>query len=309
MSLRARLLNAWLRRFERPAMERATEPEVLRHRFEHHARRYFRPPRGTQMQWQVLEHAQRRIEALEVVPRDLTGETVLFYIHGGGFLFGSPNTHSALLGSLCARLGARAVLPRYRLAPEHPFPAAADDIRAAWEGLRASGVAADRILIGGDSAGGALALSLLGDLVADGAALPAGCFCFSPLTDLTFSGDSFRSNARAEAILPVGRELEMAEMYLAGHRPDDPRVSPHFADFTGACPLWLAVGDREILRDDARRLSARLGDARVDVTLEEHPDLPHVWPIFHNYLPEAKRTLDQLADWIRRQQPRSPDES
>ena len=302
MSLRARLLNLWLRRVERPAMERGADPQEFRRRFEAHARLLFHPPRGTQMQWQVLEHGQRRVNALEVVPRELTSDTVLLYIHGGGFVFGSPNTHSAMLGSLCGRLGVRALLPRYRLAPEHPFPAAFEDVRCAWDGLCANGISPDRILIGGDSAGGALALSLLGQLLADQSALPAGAFCLSPLTDLTFSGESFRSNAEREVLLPVSRASEMAEMYLAGHPAKDPRVSAHFAPFGGAPPIWISVGDTEILRDDSRRLCARLSDEKVDVTFEERRDLPHVWPFFHNTLPEARETLDCLADWIRLQQ-------
>ena len=301
MSLRARLLNRWLRRIERPALERASGPDVLRRRFEAHARFFF-APRGTQMQWQVLERGPDHVDALEVVPRALTSETVLLYIHGGGFVFGSPRIYSAMLGSLCRRLGARAVLPRYRLAPEHPFPAAIEDVRTAWDGLCASGVPPRHIVIGGDSAGAALALSLLGELVAEGAALPGGVFCFSPLTDLTFSGESFRANARTEALLPVNRAGEMAQMYLCGHAAEDPRASAHFAAFTGACPVWLTAGTTEILCDDARRLAARLKNEQVDVTFEERADLPHVWPLFHNTLPEARETLDHLAEWIRRQQ-------
>ena len=130
------------------------------------------------MQWQVLTRDQSCVDALEVVPHKLNSDAVLLYFHGGGFVFGSPRTHAALVAQLAHRLSARAVLPRYHLAPEAPFPAAFDDARTAWEGLLQSGVPPHRIIIGGDSAGGALALSLLGQLVADQAAMPGAVFLF-----------------------------------------------------------------------------------------------------------------------------------
>lgn len=304
MSLRARLLNSWLRRVERPAMTRATSHEVLRKRFDTQARIFFHPPRGTQMQWQRMEHGQRQVDALEVVPRTLGDDTVVLYIHGGGFVFGSPRGYAALAGQIANRLNARAVLPRYRRAPEDAFPGAFDDVCTAWHGLRATGVPADRIVVGGDSAGGALAFALMGHLIAERADLPAAVFGFSPLLDLTYSGESFTANAEAEAMLPVSRAHETMAHYLAGQDPTDPRISPLWADVTGAPPVWLCAGDSEILRDDSRRMAARLRAAKAHVTYREARDLPHVWPLFHNVLPEARETLDDLAGWIRQQRGR-----
>jgi acetyl esterase/lipase len=308
MSLIARLLNVWLRRVEKPLMLRAVGVEPLRRRLALNARLFFHPPSGTQMQWQVLEAGHARIDVLEVVPRSLTSDTVLLYIHGGGFVFGSPKTHAAMTAQLGKRLSARVVLPRYPLAPEHVFPAALTGVRIAWDGLIASGVRPEHIVIGGDSAGGALVLSLMAELIAEKVALPAAVFCFSPLTDMSFSGESFRTNARAEAVLPAERADEMTQMYVSGHPVDDPRVSPLNGDFTGAPPVWITVGDTEILRDDSRRMVSRLEQHGVSVTFEEQHDLPHVWPLFCNILPEARQTLDGLAGWIRQQQ-RLPDES
>ncbi len=301
MSVMARILNGWLRRVERPAMTRAAGPEALRRRFDFQARLFFHAPRGTQMRWQTLEHEARTVEALEVVPRTLESDTVLLFLHGGGFVFGSPRGYSALVAQLAKRLDARAVIPRYRLAPEAPFPAAFDDVRTAWDGLLQSGVPPEKIVIGGDSAGGALTLSLLGQLIQDGAALPAAAFCFSPLTDLSFGGESFRSNAQVEAVLPVERAREMAQLYLNGVDAENPQASPLFANFVGAPPVWITAGDTEILRDDARRVAQIMGRDGVDVTYIEVHDLPHVWPLFHNILPEARSTLDNLAGWIRRE--------
>ncbi|GLT11817.1 hydrolase [Sulfitobacter porphyrae] len=298
MSLLRPVLNSYLRLVEKPRLARAEGPEQMRANLEMQARYFFHAPRGTQKQWQVLQAAGRQVEALEVVPRVLTSDSVILYIHGGGFVFGSPRTHAAMLGKIGQLTGMRAVLPRYRLAPEAPFPAAATDVRTAWDGLIASGVKPAQVIVGGDSAGGALALGLLAELAGAGAAQPAGVFCFSTLTDLTYSGASFLQNAQAEAVLVAERADEMCRMYLGNHPAEDPAVSPLFADFTGAAPVWLTVGDTEILRDDSRRMAARLREQGVDVCFTEVRDLPHVWPILHNILPEARASLRALAVWI-----------
>jgi acetyl esterase/lipase len=292
------MLNGWRRRIEKPRIARAKDPKPLRRALETQARMFFHAPRGTQQSWTMLG----KVDALEVVPANLddTGR-VLFYIHGGGFTFGSPRTHAALAAQLAHRLRIRAVLPRYRLAPEAPYPAAPDDIRAAWDGLMAQGIAAGDVVLGGDSAGGALAFGLLCDLGARKEPMPSAVFGFSPLADLTYSGESFQTNAAADAVLPAGSAAALAELFLRGQPCDDPRVSPLCGAFKNPPPVWITVGDTEILLDDARRLAALCQQGGAPATLVERRDLPHVWPIFHNILPEARETLDQLATWIRQQ--------
>tara|TARA_R110002094_G_scaffold121985_4_gene117003 strand:+ start:1245 stop:2171 length:927 start_codon:yes stop_codon:yes gene_type:complete len=299
MSIMRPLLNAYLRWVEKPRLRRTTDPATLRRALEVQAKWMFFSPRGTQQSWQVLEAGQRRIDALEVVPKNLHNEGVIFYIHGGGFVFGSPRTHAAMVAHLAKRLGARAVLPQYRLAPEAPFPAAVNDVRAAWDGLLASGVDPSRVIVGGDSAGGTLALGLLSALAGEGGVLPAGVFCLSPLTDMTFSGESFQKNSDSDVYLVAERADEMTDMYLNGHSRTNPRISPLLADFTGAGPVWITVGDTEILYDDSRRMAAHLSASSVDVTLIEKHDLPHVWPIMQALLPEGRQTLDEIAHWVR----------
>lgn len=292
------LLNRWLRLVEKPRIRRATHLAPLRRALEVQAKLFFHAPRGTRKNWIKLDHSK----ALEVRPprADVTGK-VIFYIHGGGFTFGSPRTHAAMAAQLAQRVGARAVLPCYGLAPENPFPAAPDDIRVAWEGLLAGGMTPSDVIVGGDSAGGALAFGLLASLLKEKLPLPAGVFGFSPLSDLTYSGESFRSNAAADVVLPAESAASLAQMFLKGQPCEDPRVSPLTGDFQGACPVWITVGDTEILLDDARRLIARCEAQGVEATYVERHDLPHVWPIFHNILPEARETLDQVAAWIRQQ--------
>jgi len=323
VSLRRRFLNLLLRSFEKPALRRARGAAELRRAFECKARLFFHPPRGSRFRKGSLHHGGREVPVLWVggAQKGRTGrhsgpehagtgaqtwETekpapagLILYFHGGAYVFGSPRTHRAMVARIVALSGLPACLPAYRLAPEHPFPAAFDDAVLAYRALLACGYPAGKIMLGGDSAGGGLALALLAGIRARGWPRPAGCFALSPLTDLTYSGNSFRENAESELLLPVSRAGEIREMYLRDTPADDPRASPLFADFTGAPPVFLAVSESEILLDDTRRLAVRLETQGVRVTVMSDGDLPHVWPIFHGYLPEADRTLKQLAGWIR----------
>ncbi|KPQ05488.1 MAG: Esterase/lipase [Rhodobacteraceae bacterium HLUCCA12] len=291
MSLRARILRMALRAIARPMIARTREPEVARRRFLRTAKLLFRPPPLS-----LVLPVSHPSPGAWVQNRPSRGGVIL-YFHGGAYVMGAPETHAAMLADLSRRTGVAAFLPRYRLAPEHPFPAAFDDALAAWDRLRALGHEPTQIVLGGDSAGGGLALALLGHLCRTGAA-PAGAFAFSPWTDLTYSGPSLDENARRDALLPVERIDEVRAMVLGAHqdRADDPRISPLFAEFPDPPPVQIHVAQTEILRDDSLRMQDRL--ARADIRMAR--DLPHVWPIFHNLLPEAGDTLDVTASFIRR---------
>jgi acetyl esterase/lipase len=292
MSVLRPLLNTYLRLTEKPLLKNATGPEVLRRSLETKARLLFHAPLSMRRERVDLAGS----EAVQVSPRKgPEPQTTILYFHGGGFVFGSPATHAAMVAALAKRAAARAVLPRYPLAPEHPFPAALTHAMAAY---RASRGQSDRVVIGGDSAGGGLALALLAQLLASGEPTPDAVFAFSPLTDMTFSGASFRENAEADVILPAERAQDMAQMYLNGEDPASPLVSPLFADFTDGPPVWITAGDTEILVDDSRRIVDRMKAQGVDITYKEEVDLPHVWPLFHNIMPEARLTLNNLAAWI-----------
>tara|TARA_R110000765_G_scaffold10984_15_gene35049 strand:- start:120257 stop:121171 length:915 start_codon:yes stop_codon:yes gene_type:complete len=288
------LLNGWLRRVEKPRLAHATSHDSLRRRLERNARFFFRGPRDVAQSWRDLGNGA----ALWLEPAGADRDRVLLYFHGGAYIFGSPRTHAAMVAVLAHAVRACAVLPTYPLAPEHAFPAALDRAEDAYHALLARGVRPENIMLGGDSAGGGLALALLARLSRTGAALPGGLFAFSPLTDLTFSGASLHVNAGRDVMLPALRLSEMAGHYLAGTAADDPEVSPLFADFTGAPPVWITVGDTEILLDDSRRIVGRMRAQGVPVQMHITCDLPHVWPMFHNILPEARATLNDLAGWI-----------
>lgn len=296
MSLIRPVLNAYLRTFEKRSLARTTDINAVRRNFERSARWFFRAPRGSERHPLSLDGC---CDCLEVTTAQSQTGLVIFYIHGGGFVFGSPETHAAMLAELARRTGARVVMPRYRLAPEHPFPAAVEDVEQAYLALIASGVELSDIVIGGDSAGGTLLFNLLAGIVENDWPRPRGAFGLSPFVDFAHEGESYVINARREAVLPAARASEMVAMYLNGSDSSIPRISPLSADYRGAPPVWICVGDTEILRDDARRMWHLLQDQGVEVVFDEEHDLPHVWPIFHNILPEARQTLDRLADWIK----------
>ncbi|OIQ45831.1 MAG: esterase [Roseobacter sp. MedPE-SW] len=292
MSVLRPFLNTYLRLTEKRLLKNAAGPEALRRSLETKARLLFHGPLSMRLKRGELAGS----EAVRISPRKgPEPQVTILYFHGGGYVFGSPATHAAMVASLAKRAGAGAVLPCYPLAPEHPFPAAFNHAIAAYRACREQG---GRLIIGGDSAGGGLALALLAHLLARGEPTPEAVFAFSPLTDLTFSGVSVRDNAEAEVVLPAERAQDMVQMYLNGADPMNPSVSPLFADFTGGPPVWITAGDTEILLDDSRRIVDRMQAQGVDVTYVEEVDLPHVWPLFHNSLPEARSTLKTLAAWI-----------
>ena len=303
MSFRSAALNHWLRLTEKPHLARAKSPQALRASFERKARLLFRAPKGCAFQ----PGSVAEVPVLWVSAPEADDDLVILYFHGGGYVFGSPRTHRAMLARLSSLCSAWSCLPDYRLAPEHPFPAAFDDALAVYGDLLAGGTSPERIMLGGDSAGGGLALALLAEICRRDLPRPAGCFAFSPLTDLRFSGESMRNNAQSDVVLPADRAADMAGMYLRGADPDDPRASPLHGDFTGSGPVWLTVGDTEILLDDTRRMADVLRAQGVEVEMVIEPDLPHVWPLFHGMIPEAGTTLQRLGQWIRRLAPPSAD--
>ncbi len=289
MSLRLSALIFWLRRVERPAIVSITDPGAARRRMERQARWMARLPRGT--------HATPihlgGVSGLRVTPPAPSRPGTILYFHGGAYLFGSSRTHAAMLARITVRTGVTALLPDYRLAPEHPFPAAIDDAVDAYRALLDT--APGPIILGGDSAGGGLVLALLAKIIAQDLPQPVLTFALSPWTDLTLSGESLTSNAGRDSFLPAERLPELRDIYLAGSDPKDTAASPLLADFRSAAPVAIWVGSTEILRDDARRMVAQLRAQGVQASLTEAPRHPHVWPMFAPFLPEANSTLDDIA--------------
>lgn len=216
----------------------------------------------------------------------------LLYLHGGGYIACSPETHRSLVGSLVRRLGMTAWVPRYRLAPEHPYPAALDDALAAYRFLLAQPeVRPDRLLVAGDSAGGGLALALLQRVRDLGLPLPAGIVAFSPWTDLAVTGASAEDNSARCAMFAAETIRRAAPLYAGTHDPKTPGISPLYGSFANLPPLLIQAATEEVLRDDAIRVADRARAQGGDVTLQLWTHVPHVWQFFSAVMPEAEAAL------------------
>jgi len=229
---------------------------------------------------------------------------VVLYLHGGGFIACSPETHRSLVGSIVRRLGGSAYVPAYRLAPEYPFPAALHDARAAYDFvLRDVGIAPSRLVIAGDSAGGGLALALALMLRDDGVALPSAIVALSPWTDFAATGGSLDENSERCAMF-AGETIRRAARFYAGDAdPTQPLLSPLYGDYRGLPPILIHASDDEVLRDDGVRVADRARAAGVDVELQLWHHVPHVWQFFAAVLPEARESLDVMAAFVRRHVP------
>jgi epsilon-lactone hydrolase len=227
----------------------------------------------------------------------------LLYLHGGGYTIGSIKTHRCLAGWISRAAKARVLIIDYRLAPEHPFPAAVDDSVAAYRFMLESGVKASRAAIAGDSAGGGLAVAALLAIRDAKLPLPAAAACLSPWVDLEGSGESMKTKADADPMVASGNLAGMADAYLAGKHPRTPLASPLYADLRGLPPMLIQVGTAEVLLDDSKRLAERAREAGVDAIYEPWENMIHVWQIFAPMLDEAKQAVERIGGFIREKTP------
>lgn len=224
----------------------------------------------------------------------------ILYLHGGGFVAGRPETYFNFSSRLGALLGAEALLPRYRLAPEHPFPAAVEDALAVYRALLDEGREAADVVVVGDSAGGCLVLSLLLAAREAGLPLPAAGCAISPVADQAYSGGSYSSNDRSDPMLTEAIIGHFRQAYTpTPEQQQDPLASPLRGDFAGLPPLLLTVSQDECLYDHSLQVAAKAREAGVPVALLERPGLVHIWPVLVPYLPEAREDLRWIADRLR----------
>jgi len=282
-SLSARLARAYLRRYVRPRVNGEAGAEAAAQALNS---RWPWPPAGA-------------AEADSEIPgewiRARSPEATLLYLHGGAFMAGSPRLYRSTARCF-AEAGFDVFTPAYRLAPEHRFPAALDDVAAAYRRLAARGP----LVIAGDSAGGGLALSLMLRLRARGLPLPHAAALFSPWTDLSASGASARANEGKDPIF-TRRALRLAaRQYLGEASVRDPEASPLFGDLSGMPPLLIHVGEDELLLDDSRRLAERATAAGTPVELTIFPVVPHGWQLGAAFMPEARRSLRKAAEFLAR---------
>lgn len=228
----------------------------------------------------------------------VVAERVIYYLHGGGYVMGSINTHREMVSRLSRAASARVLIIDYRLAPENPFPAAVDDSLAAYRWLLSVGVDPARLVIAGDSAGGGLTVATLISLRDAGESLPQAGICLSPWVDLECVGECMVTRAERDPVLSRDISLMLAKAYLGDTDPRTPLASPIYADLTGLPPLLIQVGTAEVLFDDATRLADHARAAGVDVILEPWDDMIHVWHMFAAILPEGQQAIDRIGEFI-----------
>ncbi|MBL8968821.1 MAG: alpha/beta hydrolase [Spirochaetaceae bacterium] len=236
-----------------------------------------------------------------VLPRSVdkaeaAGQTILF-LHGGSFNSGSPAVHRPVAADVAAAARSRVLVVDYRLAPEHPYPAAPEDAMAAYRWLLAQGTRPEDIVLLGDSAGGTLVLNLLLALRDSGSPLPAGAVCLSPCTDLALTGESWSSRAGRDVILERRKVERSVEIYLRGADPSSPLVSPLYAELGGLPPLLVQVGSEEVLLADSERLARKARAAGVAVELEIWEGMQHEWHFTAGFVPEARQALARIGDF------------
>jgi acetyl esterase/lipase len=235
-----------------------------------------------------------------ITPPNTGTKPVLLYLHGGGYVVKSPQTHRVMVGRLAAAAGMRAFMVDYRLAPEHPFPAALDDAAACYHALLAEGCPPSQIVVAGDSAGGGLTAALLLHLRDSGEPLPAAAGIISGWLDCTLSDPAATEYAKRDPILRLSLLRRWATHYAGAENAAHPLVSPVFANLHGLPPLLLHAGDQECLYPDSIRFAANAQSAGVDVTLRIWEGMLHAFPVFAGLVPEGKRALVEMGAFFRR---------
>ncbi|MBQ0718946.1 MAG: alpha/beta hydrolase [Gammaproteobacteria bacterium] len=228
-----------------------------------------------------------------------SADNVILYLHGGGYVLGSPASHRDMVGAIADAAQARAFMVDYRLAPETAFPGAVDDAVAAYKGLLENGEKPEKIIIAGDSAGGGMTMATLIALRDEGVELPAAAVCLSPWADLTFTGDSMIVKDKVDAMLSRSTLSWFADQYLAGQDASQPLASPIFADLSGLPPVLIHVGSEEVLLDDAIRLNKAAKKAGVDVTLEVWDGQMHVFQLMSAIVPEGKHAVQVIGTFVK----------
>lgn len=239
------------------------------------------------------------VPGLWVLPAHWRSDEAILHLHGGWFNFGSAVAYRHLVAQLAARVGARAFIPDYRLAPEHPFPAAVDDVLACYRGLGEAGIR--RIAVTGDSAGGNLALVLASRVSCDATSAKTvlvGAAALSPVTDLTLSGATYDTRADADPYFTRPQVTELVGAYLAGADPKGPLASPLYARLSGLAPVRIHVGDDEVLLDDSRRYFERAIASGVDARLDVWMGMPHGFPGSIGKLNAAAQALDAIGVFL-----------
>lgn len=256
-----------------------------------------RPPRGTR----VSAVSAGGIAAEWVTGPGASADTTVVCLHGGGFIMGSPAAHREIVARISTASGSRALSVDYRLVPEHPFPAAVEDVTRAYRWLLDQGEEPSRIALGGESAGGGLALQALLSMRDEGTALPRAAFFLSPVTDwVSLDGDSYSSRATLDPMVTPDQCRFTSSLYVGANPAETPLLRPAEMDLSGLPPMWIQAGDHEILLSDAERLARRATEAGVEVDFKVWPGMWHVFQAAAMVVPEGKTSIEELGRFIRR---------
>jgi monoterpene epsilon-lactone hydrolase len=239
------------------------------------------------------------VEAEWISAPNSSADRAVLYVHGGGYVLGSINTHRDLMGRIARASGARVLGINYRLAPEHPFPAAVDDSLAAYRWMLSQGLKPNRIAVAGDSAGGGLAVATLVAIRDAKLPVPGAGVCLSPWVDMEGIGESMKTKATIDPVVQREGLLGMAAAYLGGQNARTPLAAPLYADLKGLPPLLIQVGEAETLLDDSTRLNDRAKAAGVSTKLEVWPEMIHVWQLFASFLPEGQQAVDGIGGFLK----------
>jgi len=294
LSWQVRLLEIYFR-LQHAFAPKAGEVDVHKERVElDKLGAMFKLPKGIK----TIKELADGVPAEWLIPPGISNGRVVLYLHGGSYICGSPNSHRSLVANIAIAAKARALVIDYRLAPEHPHPAAVEDAVAAYKWLLSNKVDSKHLAVVGDSAGGGLAIALLVSLRDRNVPLPAACVCLSPWTDLAFTGETWKSKAAVDLILYDYKELAFAKMYLGGLDPKTPLASPLYADLKGLPPLLVQVGTDEVLLSDSTRLVDRAKQAGVNAVLDEWEKMQHVWQFAASFIPEGRRAIERIGEFM-----------
>lgn len=299
MTWQARLLIAVMR-VQRFFTKSATQLDVAKDRADGEAFAKIFKSRG---KTEVTNVDAGGVPAAWIVPADAVPGRVILYAHGGSYNSGSITSHIPLTGNIALAAQARLLAVDYRLAPEHPFPAALEDALSAYRWLLAQNIDPKRIVLAGDSAGGGLMLALILSLRDSGTPLPAAAACLSPWTDLTCSGESWTKNAKTDFMLKLIPTMQAAEIYLRDADPHNSLASPLFGDLHNLPPILLQVGSNEIILSDSVQFAEKAKSAGVDVTFDVWDGMQHEWQYAASLLPEARQALARIGEFISKKCP------
>jgi len=234
-----------------------------------------------------------------VTAQEAASDAALLYLHGGGYVIGSPETHRELASRMSLATGCRVLLLDYRLAPENPYPAAVEDAAIAYSYLLSQGFEPSRLAVAGDSAGGGLTVATLVSIRDSGLPLPSCAVCISPWVDLEGLGESMMTKRSVDPMISREGLIDYATAYLNGTNPQSPLAAPLYANLRNLPPFLIQVGTRETLLDDSVRLAERARLAGGQVQLEQWEDMIHIWPLFAPMLPEGQRAIDHIGEFVR----------